>query len=171
MKNDEKEGLFILVLIILIFGGLMLWNKLNPIMIEERNYYIIEEEEEYYRDDDDNEYDNFCDELFQVVVTKYNPVPEQCDSDPLITADGSFIDTLALRRGELKWIAVSRDLRKHFHYGDTVILKTRQGEILGEYVVRDTMNPRWNNRVDILSPTGDSLGKWDNVWLYKKEGY
>lgn len=168
MKNDEKEGLFILALIILVFGGLVLWNKLNPIMIEGRDYYVVEEEEYFrYSDTDD---DNFYD-LFKVVVTKYNPVPEQCDSDPLITADGSFIDTLALRRGELRWIAVSRDLREHFHYGDTVVLETGQGEILGEYVVRDTMNPRWNNRVDILSPTGDSLGKWDNVWLYKKEGY
>ena len=159
MKNDEKEGLFILIITILVFGGLILWNKLNP--IEDRDYVI---EEEYFRYETE---DNFYEEVFQVVVTKYNPVPEQCDSDPLITADGSYIDTLLLKKGDLKWIAISRDLRKYFNYGDTVIIENNS-EIDGEYVVHDTMNPRWRMRVDLLSPRGDSLGKWDDVYIYKK---
>ena len=159
MKNDEKEGLFILIITILVFGGLILWDKLNP--IEDRDYVI---EEEYFRYETE---DNFYEEVFQVVVTKYNPVPEQCDSDPLITADGSYIDTLLLKKGDLKWIAISRDLREYFNYGDTVIIRNNS-EIEGEYVVRDTMNPRWKMRVDLLSPRGDSLGKWDDVYIYKK---
>lgn len=107
-------------------------------------------------------------DFFKVTVTKYNPVSEQCDSDPLITADGSFIDTLQLKQGNLKWIAISRDLRQYFNYGDTVIIESSCGEIDGEYVVRDTMNPRWSNRVDLLSPCGDYLGMWHDVFIYKK---
>ena len=84
----------------------------------------------------------------------------------MITADGSFIDLEKLNNGELKWIAVSRDLRSEFHYGDTVILT---GGIEGEFVVRDTMNPKWKSRVDILSPIGDSKGKWIDVCMFKKE--
>lgn len=112
-------------------------------------------------------------DIFKVTVTKYNPVPEQCDLDPLVTADGSVIDTLQLMCGNLRWIAISRDLREFFNYGDTVIIESSEGEIDGEYVVRDTMNPRWINRVDLLSPYGDSLGKWENVFIRKKkeEGY
>ena len=67
----------------------------------------------------------------------------------------------------MKWIAISRDLREYFNYGDTVIIRNNS-EIEGEYVVRDTMNPRWKMRVDLLSPRGDSLGKWDDVYIYKK---
>lgn len=166
-KNDFKDGIFILLITILVFGGLMSWE------IPFRSESVWEEYEDF---ESDYELDNFdqidyCEDdkfYHMVTVTKYNPVVEQCDSDPLITADGSFIDTLKLRKGDLKWIAISRDLRKDYSYGDTVIIESVSGEICGEYVVHDTMNPRWSFRIDILSPEGDSLGKWENVCMYKK---
>ena len=159
-KNDFREGIFILLITIIVFGGLMLWNKYVPFG-SERVWEEYEDFESYCELDnfDQNGYCNY----HLVTVTKYNPVVEQCDSDPFITADGSFIDTLKLRKGDLKWIAISRDLRKDYSYGDTVIIELESGEIYGEYVVHDTMNPRWSFRVDILSPEGDSLGKWENV--------
>ena len=168
-KNDNyEEGLFIILITVLVFGGLMIWNKLTPLQSE----FIYEEYEEYslsdYYEDDDVYIEEKETPVIQVTVTKYNPTVEQCDSDPLITADGSYIDTLKLNEGKLKWIAISRDLREIFHYGDTVVILTDSGEIDGEYIVHDTMNPRWVSRIDILSPKGDSLGKWDNVYMYKK---
>lgn len=106
--------------------------------------------------------------VFKVTVTKYNPVKDQCDSDPLITADNSKICLNKLNSGKLKWIAISRDLRKHFKYGEKVIIKCdHDPSINGEYEVHDTMNPRYTKTIDLLSPIGDTKGKWKNVEIRK----
>lgn len=108
------------------------------------------------------------DKIFKVTVTKYNPVKEQCDDDPLITADNSKICLNNLNAGKLKWIAVSRDLRKHFKYGEKVIIKCdHDPSINGEYEVHDTMNPRYTRTIDLLSPIGDTKGKWKDVEIKK----
>ena len=105
---------------------------------------------------------------FKVTVTKYNPVREQCDEDPLITADNSKICLNKLNAGKLKWVAVSRDLKKHFKYGEKVIIKCdHDPRINGEYEVHDTMNPRYTRTIDLLSPIGDTKGKWKNVEIKK----
>lgn len=100
----------------------------------------------------------------KVTATVYNPVENQCDSDPLVTADNSKIDLEKLNSGQLKWIAVSRDLRKHFKYGSRVRIKCKSDpSINGIYEVRDTMNERFFECIDILMPIGQTKGKWDNV--------
>ena len=105
---------------------------------------------------------------FKVTVTKYNPVREQCDEDPLITADNSKICLNKLNAGKLKWVAVSRDLREHFKYGEKVIIKCdHDPSINGEYEVHDTMNPRYTRTIDLLSPIDDTKGKWKNVEIKK----
>ena len=48
--------------------------------------------------------------ITHVKVTCYQPVEAQCDSDPLTTADGSKIDLHKLKKGNVKWCAISRDL-------------------------------------------------------------
>ena len=159
-KKEIKEGLFIIIFTFFVFGCLMLSNT------QEQPVYLDEQEILSIAINEDVQNQEFV--YNSVTVTKYNPVINQCDSDPLITADGSFIDTLKLGKGEIRWIAVSRDLRDTYHYGDTVYLSACDDSIDGYYVVRDTMNKRWKNRVDILSPCGDSLGKWENVYIYKK---
>ena len=95
-----------------------------------------------------------------VTGTKYQPVAEQCDSNPLGTADGSVIDTVALKNGEIRWCALSRDLlsRKHptdpwygpFHYGDTIVVSRGTPEVCGRWIVHDTMNKRYRRRIDFL---------------------
>lgn len=165
MKKEKLEGLIIIILTITI-GSCIIWNMISPLFVLVGPGYVVENEDRSF----DCIEKDYCEDISNyliVTVTKYNPVPEQCDSDPLITADGSYIDTLLLMKGNLRWIAISRDLREYFNYGDTVIIKNNS-EIEGEYVVRDTMNPRWKMRVDLLSPRGDSLGKWDDVYIYKK---
>lgn len=108
------------------------------------------------------------DKIFKVTVTKYNPVKEQCDDDPLITADNSKICLNNLNAGKLKWVAVSRDLRKHFKYGEKIIIKCdHDPSINGEYEVHDTMNPRYTRTIDLLSPIGDTKGKWKDVEIKK----
>tara|TARA_B100000073_G_scaffold347922_1_gene364004 strand:+ start:3005 stop:3415 length:411 start_codon:yes stop_codon:yes gene_type:complete len=92
----------------------------------------------------------------QVTVTMYEPVSYQTDSTPNILADGTRIRTQ--KASEYRFIAVSRNLLKRWggplDYGDFVILRNTQSHKDGLYQVRDTMNPRWVNRIDILETPG-----------------
>jgi len=72
-----------------------------------------------------------------VTVTAYAAVPEETDSTPNITAD--MTDT------RVGLLAVSRDLLITLNYGQRVVL----GDY-GVFVIADTMNKRFTNRVDIL---------------------
>lgn len=85
--------------------------------------------------------------ITHVKVTCYQPVEAQCDSDPLITADGSKIDLHKLKKGNVKWCAISRDLLWLFPKDKP---KRVHIEGYGIYEVRDVMNKRFNHRVDIL---------------------
>lgn len=110
-------------------------------------------------------------EKLTVTVTQYNPVIEQCDEDPLVTADNSKIDLGKLKRRQIRWVAVSRDLKETFKYGDIIELKVIEGDqrINGRYIVHDTMNPRFTKRIDILTAEGEKLGFWSNVEITKIE--
>ena len=103
---------------------------------------------------------------YKVTVTTYNPTRAQCDDTPNITADGTKIKPW--KASEYRYVALSRDLLSRwggpFNYGDYIIIEgTDKWD--GVYQVRDTMNPKWTNRVDIL--TTDSRFKYDNVIMYK----
>ena len=95
-------------------------------------------------------------EGMNVTVTMYQPVRYQTDSTPNILADGTRIRTQ--KASEYRFIAVSRNLLKRWggplDYGDFVILRNTQSHKDGLYQVRDTMNPRWVNRIDILETPG-----------------
>ena len=86
-----------------------------------------------------------------VDVTMYQPVYPQTDKTPDITADGTRIRIH--KASEYKFVALSRNLLKRwggpFDYGDLVLIK-KAGHKDGVYQVRDTMNPKWVNVVDIL---------------------
>lgn len=90
-------------------------------------------------------------------ATRYNPVKSQCDSDPLTTADNSKINLKKLRKGEIRWCALSRDLLKRwggdFNYGDTIFVYSESTPIVsGWWVIHDTMNRRYKNSMDFLLP-------------------
>ena len=103
---------------------------------------------------------------YQVTVTTYNPTIHQCDDTPHITADGTHFKTW--RATEYRYVALSRDLLSRwggpFNYGDYIVIEGA-GDRDGVYQVRDTMNPKWTNRVDILT-TNDRF-KYDDVVMYK----
>ena len=104
--------------------------------------------------------------MYKVTVTTYNPTRQQCDSTPNITADGTRINPR--KATQYRYVALSRDLLSRwggpFEYGDYIVIEGTNGRD-GIYQVRDTMNPRWTNRVDIL--TTNSRFKYDNVVMYK----
>lgn len=89
-----------------------------------------------------------------VTGTKYQPVAEQCDSNPLGTADGSVIDTVLLKAGKIRWCALSRDLLSRwggpFSYGDTIVVTNGNEHVNGRWVIHDTMNKRYTLRIDFL---------------------
>jgi len=105
-----------------------------------------------------------------VTATYYHPVHSQCSGNPLITASGKKIDIEKLKKGHIKWIAVSRDLLQIFNYGDTVYLKCdHDPSIDGEYVIVDTMHKRMKKKIDLLWPVGKTgKGVWKEVRLAKK---
>lgn len=91
--------------------------------------------------------------ITHVTLTYYQPVKEQCNSQPLITADGSKINLHHLKQGKIKWCAISRDLLWLFPKNKP---KRIYIEGFGIFQVRDIMNKKWNHRVDILIHPKDS---------------
>ena len=80
-------------------------------------------------------------------ITVYQPIKAQCDSQPLITSDGSKIDLKELKNGNIKWCAISQDLLYLFPRDKP---KRIWIDGYGIYEVRDVMNKRFNHKVDIL---------------------
>ena len=48
--------------------------------------------------------------ITHVTLTYYQPVKAQCNSEPLVTADGSKINLRHLKQGRIKLCAISRNL-------------------------------------------------------------
>ena len=98
----------------------------------------------------------------------YQPVWPQTDRTPHITADGTKFDIEKASR--YRYVALSRNLLRRwggpFDYGDFVLLKGTL-EKDGVYQVRDTMNPKWVNVVDILESKGVRQYRFSNVDLFK----
>ena len=103
---------------------------------------------------------------YEVTATTYNPTIHQCDDTPNITADGTHFKTW--KASSYRYVALSRDLLSRwggpFEYGDYIIIEGTKDRD-GVYQVRDTMNPKWTNRVDILT-TNDRF-KFENITMYK----
>jgi 3D (Asp-Asp-Asp) domain-containing protein len=99
-----------------------------------------------------------------VTVTTYTTDPKQTDEEPLITASGFKLDSLNPRRHKI--IAISRDLKKKFKFGQKVKI-TGIGKHSGIYVVRDLMNKRWRKRVDILINPEDKHTRYYKAKLSK----
>jgi 3D (Asp-Asp-Asp) domain-containing protein len=107
-------------------------------------------------------------EGMEVTVTMYHPVRQQTDSTPNILADGTRIRVH--KASEYKFIAVSRNLLKRhggfLDYGDFIVLKGTDGKD-GVYQVKDTMNKRFVNRIDILESPGTKPYKFDSAKIVK----
>jgi len=105
-----------------------------------------------------------------VTLTVYEPVASQTDTTPHITADGTIFNVD--KAGEYKYVALSRNLLSafggKFDYGDKIWIYGTKEEIYdGVYTVRDTMNSRFVNYVDILIDINGDHFKQTNIHLYK----
>jgi 3D (Asp-Asp-Asp) domain-containing protein len=74
-----------------------------------------------------------------VTITAYNALPEQTDSTPCITADGTDIcKNKNIKVVAANWLPFGTKVRIPEYFGDTV------------FEVHDRMNPKYNNRLDVL---------------------
>ena len=107
-------------------------------------------------------------EGLDVVVTMYHPTRGQTDSTPDILADGTKITIH--KASEYRYVAVSRNLLKRWggwlDYGDFIVLKGTDGKD-GVYQVKDTMNKRFVNRIDILESPGTKPYKFTEAKIKK----
>lgn len=102
-------------------------------------------------------------------ATVYNAVSEQCNSEPMVTASGRKIDPSKIEDQRILAMERTMMVKHDIHYGDTLLIKG-VGEYDGEWVVDDTMHPRYagQDKIDLLVPESVRLGKWENVEVYKK---
>ena len=103
-----------------------------------------------------------------VVVTMYHPVRHQTDGTPDILADGTKITIH--KASEYNYVAVSRNLLKRWggwlDFGDFIVLSGTSGKD-GVYQVKDTMNKRFVNRIDILESPGVKPYKFTDAKIKK----
>lgn len=102
-----------------------------------------------------------------VTATYYNPTRSQCGSNHLVTASNDKIDLRKLRSGKLRWVAVSRDLRRHYNFGDTIIVRSDIKKLNGKWVVKDLMSKRHRNRIDFLSHEKNFLPNPSKILITK----
>ena len=99
----------------------------------------------------------------EVTATVYHAVEQQCNEDPSNTA---FMFKINMSNPfSHKIIAVSRDLLEKFPNGTKVYVSGTDYD--GIYYVRDKMNKKKRNQIDILINNDMQIGVWKNVIIYK----
>jgi len=105
--------------------------------------------------------------ITKVTATVYNATVAQCDATPDLTASNTRFEPH--RAEEYKFIAVSRNLHERwggkYRFGDIVLVSGTCFD--GEYIVADTMNERFIDRIDLLVDKKTKKGKWSNVTIKK----
>ena len=107
--------------------------------------------------------------ITHVTLTTYNAVKSQCDETPDVTANGTKINYHKLKKGELKYCAISRDLLCCIPMGSIIDIDGH-----GRYEVVDTMNARFNHCIDILQHYTEKNFKKEKIKIilvkkYKKK--
>jgi len=181
MEKSDFRSIFSVIAIISVV--LILWSMCSNTVRETEEDFEVYSEEDFREEIVNNNLIDFIDDeiwgeyartklaennTYIVTGTVYNPVVGQCDNDPLTTADGSKINKDKLKNGEIKWIAVSRDLLDVFSYGDKVAISGISEIMDGIYEIHDTMHPRFTKYIDFLA-LDLTLGKWENVIIKKIE--
>ena len=164
-----KKNFLIFLTIFMLFNGLV-WDKLFK---GYREYWMTTIDS---LEDDRVRLQQRIDELengvrldgLDVTVTMYHPVRHQTDRTPNILADGTKITIH--KASEYKYVAVSRNLLKRWggwlDFGDFIILTGTDGKD-GVYQVKDTMNKRFVNSIDILESPGVKPYKFTDAKIKK----
>ena len=98
-----------------------------------------------------------------VTMTTYTTSKSQTDSNPYETASGFILNKTNPKKHRV--IAISRDLKDTFAFGDSVYIQA--GKYSGKYVVHDVMNKRFKKKIDLLINPKDKGDKIDSVVIKK----
>ena len=146
MKNNKLVGLGLGLVIIIVVVGYFI---LNP---GKQPKYLV------------HRYPFSLDVFKQVSLTTYTTDSNETDSTPLITASGFKLDSLNPKKHRV--IAISRDLKEMFSFGDKVIL-SNAGKYNGVWFIHDLMNKKWKNKIDILINPNDRQMSLEGVVISK----
>ena len=162
MKSEAAIASIIVVVLINAFYSINVFQDNKEFYVAEMNKLL--EKNEVIQ----TELNEFHKYGVEVDVTMYQPVYPQTDMTPNITADGTRFRIS--KASDYKYVALSRNLLKRwggpFDYGDFILLKGTDHKD-GVYQVRDTMNPKWVNMVDILESTDVKPYKYVDAQIYK----
>ncbi|MDP4620004.1 MAG: hypothetical protein NWS87_05750 [Sediminibacterium sp.] len=146
MKNNKLVGLGLGLVIIIVVVGYFI---LNP---GKQPKYLV------------HRYPFSLVVFKQVSLTTYTTDSNQTDSTPLITASGLKLDSLNPKKHRV--IAISRDLKELFSFGDKVML-SNAGKFNGIWFIHDLMNKKWKNKIDILINPNDRQMSLEKVVISK----
>jgi len=162
MRSETTIASIIVVVLINAFYSVNIFQNNKEFYVEEINKLL--EKNEVIQ----TELNEFHKYGIEVDVTMYQPIYLQTDNTPNITADGTKIRIS--KASEYKFVALSRNLLKRwggpFDYGDFILLKGTKDKD-GVYQVRDTMNAKWVNVVDILESKHVEPYKYMNAHIFK----
>ena len=178
-------GIFFILFLFMVAQGAVLKNELYEKQLMYGNLKNKYAELEHYSQEQDsvinNMYDKkeqvkhfvkhlFNEKVYKTKLTGYHPLKSQTDDTPNITADGTVFDIKTA--GDYRYVALSRDLLKRWggdiRFGDFVLIKgTPSGNYDGIYQVRDTMNERYTQWIDILLTPGQKSFFYRNILMYK----
>ena len=99
-----------------------------------------------------------------VSLSTYKADTTETDSSPLVTASGFKLDSLNPKKHRV--IAISRDLKALFSFGDKVKL-TNAGKFNGIWFIHDLMNKKYKNKIDILINSSDPQTSLKRVVISK----
>ena len=162
MRSETAIASILVVILINAFYSVNIFQNNKEFYVDEMNKLL---EKNKVIQTELNEFHKYG---IEVDVTMYQPVYPQTDKTPNITADGTRIKIS--KASEYKFVALSRNLLKRwggpFDYGDFILLRGTDHKD-GVYQVRDTMNPKWVNMVDILESTDVKPYKYVDAQIYK----
>lgn len=104
-----------------------------------------------------------AEDSIMVTMTTYTVSRSQTDSNPYETASGFILNKKNPKKHKI--IAISRDLKHTFAFGDSVYVEA--GKYSGTYVVHDVMNKRFKKKIDLLINPKDEGVKLNNVIIKK----
>ena len=99
-----------------------------------------------------------------VNLSTYKAAISETDSTPLVTASGFKLDSLNPKKHRV--IAISRDLKDLFSFGDKVKL-SNAGKFNGIWFIHDLMNKKYRNKIDILINPSDRQISIEGVVISK----
>jgi len=99
-----------------------------------------------------------------VNLSTYKAAISETDSTPLVTASGFKLDSLNPKKHRV--IAISRDLKELFSFGDKVKL-SNAGKFNGIWFIHDLMNKKYRNKIDVLINPSDRQMSIEGVVISK----